>query len=96
MAASDFQMGQDLLTGNFWTLKPMTRRILITIEYDGGPFVGWQHQENGPVFKPQSKMQQRPLFSAGNSCGAGRTDAGVHAIGQAAHIDVPEKFTAIG
>ena len=26
----------------------MTRRILITIEYDGGPFVGWQRQDNGP------------------------------------------------
>ena len=73
----------------------MTQRFLIRIEYDGTPFVGWQRQANGIA------VQQVLEEAAGRLCGvqtpvqgAGRTDAGVHACGQVAHLDVPEKFDA--
>ena len=73
----------------------MTRRILVTIEYDGGPFVGWQHQENGLSVQTTIEDAAKAFIHAPVAVvGAGRTDAGVHATGQAAHIDVPEKFTA--
>ena len=73
----------------------MTRRILITIEYDGGPFVGWQRQDNGPSVQTAIENAAKAFIHAPVAVvGAGRTDAGVHATGQAAHIDVPEKFTA--
>ena len=73
----------------------MTRRILITIEYDGGPFVGWQRQDNGPSVQTAIEDAAKAFIHAPVAVvGAGRTDAGVHATGQAAHIDVPEKFTA--
>ena len=73
----------------------MTRRILITIEYNGGPFVGWQRQDNGPSIQAAIEDAAKAFIHAPVAvAGAGRTDAGVHATGQAAHIDVPEKFTA--
>jgi len=59
------------------------------LEYDGGPFVGWQRQENGP------SVQQALEEAIHGFCGAvtpttaaGRTDAGVHALGQVAHFDL--------
>ncbi len=73
----------------------MTRRIFLTIEYDGGPFVGWQRQDNG--LSVQAAIEDAAhafIHEPVQVAGAGRTDAGVHAIGQTAHIDVPEKFTA--
>ena len=73
----------------------MTRRILITIEYDGGPFVGWQRQNNG--LSVQATIEDAAfafVHAPVTVSGAGRTDAGVHATGQAAHLDVPRKFTA--
>ena len=71
------------------------RRIMITVEYDGGPFVGWQRQINGMgvqqvLEEAASKMAQQDILVQG----AGRTDAGVHATGQTAHLDVPDKFDA--
>ena len=73
----------------------MTRRILITIEYDGEPFVGWQRQDNGISVQTVIEDAAKAFIHAPVAVvGAGRTDAGVHATGQAAHIDVPEKFTA--
>ncbi len=73
----------------------MTRRILITIEYDGGPFVGWQRQDNGISVQTVIENAAKAFIHEPVAVvGAGRTDAGVHATGQAAHIDVPEKFTA--
>jgi len=73
----------------------MMRRILITIEYDGGPFHGWQRQENGRTV--QQVLEEAAHQLTGQETlvqAAGRTDAGVHASGQAAHLDVPEKFDA--
>ena len=73
----------------------MMRRILITIEYDGGPFHGWQRQVNGITV--QQVLEEAAYQFTGQETlvqAAGRTDAGVHASGQVAHLDVPEKFNA--
>ena len=55
----------------------MTRRILITIEYDGGPFVGWQRQDNGPSVQTAIEDAAKAFIHAPVAVvGAGRTDAG--------------------
>jgi tRNA pseudouridine38-40 synthase len=64
-------------------------RYKLLIEYDGTPFVGWQSQENG--LSVQAVITAAFAAFAGESVrlqGAGRTDAGVHAMGQAAHVDL--------
>ena len=72
----------------------MTRwRVLI--EYDGGPYVGWQRQKNGPSV--QQAIEEAVFSFCGENTrvyGAGRTDAGVHAFGQVAHIDIERPTTA--
>ena len=66
----------------------MTRWKLI-IEYDGGKFVGWQRQDNG---KSVQQTIEEAVFGFAqervNVFGAGRTDSGVHALGQVAHFDL--------
>lgn len=72
----------------------MTRYKLV-VEYDGGGFVGWQRQDNGPSI--QQSLEQAVLGFCGETVvvqGAGRTDAGVHALGQVAHIDIEKPTTA--
>lgn len=64
-------------------------RYKLTIEYNGGPFVGWQRQKNGASV--QAAIEQAVLAFSGETLtvhGAGRTDAGVHASGQVAHFDL--------
>jgi tRNA pseudouridine38-40 synthase len=64
-------------------------RYKLTIEYDGGPFVGWQRQTNGRSV--QQALEEAVARLTGESVtirGAGRTDAGVHALGQVAHLDL--------
>jgi tRNA pseudouridine38-40 synthase len=64
-------------------------RYKLTIEYDGTPFVGWQMQDNGPSV--QSVLIDAIAAFAGERAavqGAGRTDAGVHALGQVAHVEL--------
>lgn len=66
----------------------MTRYKLV-IEYDGGPFVGWQRQANGRSVQ-QAVEEAVTAFCQQDAvvhC-AGRTDAGVHALGQVAHLDL--------
>jgi tRNA pseudouridine38-40 synthase len=73
----------------------MTRRILITIEYDGGPFSGWQRQDNADSVQARIEDAAAAFLLAPVAvAGAGRTDSGVHATAQTAHLDVPDKFTA--
>jgi tRNA pseudouridine38-40 synthase len=64
-------------------------RYKLTIEYDGRPFVGWQIQDNGPSV--QGVLAQALEAFCGEKVsvqGAGRTDAGVHALGQVGHVDL--------
>ena len=73
------------------------QRYRLTLEYDGGPFVGWQRQVGqlsvqGVLEAAAEALDGRPV----EVIGAGRTDAGVHALGQVAHLDLrrdlrPEK-----
>ncbi|MGC6439594.1 MAG: tRNA pseudouridine(38-40) synthase TruA [Candidatus Puniceispirillaceae bacterium] len=66
------------------------QRMRITIEYDGSGLVGWQRQDNGPSV--QQYLEEAALRLTGRATlvqGSGRTDAGVHATGQVAHLDVP-------
>jgi len=68
-------------------------RYKITIEYDGMPFVGWQVQDNGPSV--QGRLGQAIEAFCGEKLvprGAGRTDAGVHALGQVAHFDLEKDW----
>ena len=70
-------------------------RYKLTIEYDGAGLVGWQRQENGPSV--QAALEDAIAKFCGEQVtvyGAGRTDAGVHALGQVAHIDLAKKSPA--
>jgi len=70
-------------------------RYKLTLEYDGASFVGWQRQDNGPSV--QAALEAAVLAFCGEAVtahGAGRTDAGVHALGQAAHIDLAKSTDA--
>jgi tRNA pseudouridine38-40 synthase len=64
-------------------------RYKILIEYDGAPFAGWQYQDNFPSVQ-RTIMAAIEAFSGEKVMvqGAGRTDAGVHALGQVAHFDL--------
>ena len=64
-------------------------RYKLTIEYDGAGFVGWQRQANG--LSVQEALETAIARFCGKRVtvhGAGRTDAGVHALGQTAHLDL--------
>ena len=68
-------------------------RYKLTIEYDGAPFVGWQVQDNGPSV--QGVLAAAVAAFCGEHVhvqGAGRTDAGVHALGQVAHLDLAKAW----
>ncbi|MDO9458560.1 MAG: tRNA pseudouridine(38-40) synthase TruA, partial [Alphaproteobacteria bacterium] len=72
----------------------MTERYRLVIEYDGGPFVGWQRQDNGPSV--QGVIEDAVYRFCGERVtlfAAGRTDAGVHALGQVAHCDLAKATT---
>ncbi len=63
-------------------------RYKLLIEYDGGPFVGWQRQEEGRSVQGAIEAALGAIEPGSHSVqGAGRTDAGVHARGQVAHAD---------
>ena len=68
-------------------------RYQIKIEYDGTQFVGWQYQKNGLSIQ---EVLQKGIFNFSGEhvtvVGAGRTDAGVHALSQIAHFDIKKKI----
>jgi tRNA pseudouridine38-40 synthase len=64
---------------------------MLTIAYDGRPYLGWQSQVGGNTIQDLlnealEAVAKEPLRLQG----AGRTDTGVHALGQTAHFDAPE------
>lgn len=69
---------------------PLRVRLRLCVAYEGAPFRGWQSQACGGAV--QDHLEAALLKIVGERTvvhGAGRTDAGVHALGQVAHIDIP-------
>jgi len=70
-------------------------RWRLTVEYDGGPFMGWQRQDHGPSV--QQALEEALEWMTGERAAftaAGRTDAGVHALAMSVHVDVAKALTA--
>ena len=70
-------------------------RYKLMLEYDGAPFVGWQRQGNG--VSVQTVLEDAIAKFSGErvvATAAGRTDAGVHALGQVAHVDLAKNWPA--
>ena len=70
-------------------MDSLMKRWKLTIEYDGTPFVGWQRQSKG--LSIQQCLEQAVICFSREECvvyGAGRTDAGVHALAQVCHVDL--------
>ncbi len=72
-----------------------TRRILLTVSYDGTNYAGWQLQENAVAV--QQRLEEALFRLTGEAIrvtGASRTDAGVHALGQRVHFDTLSRIPA--
>ncbi|MFQ6183264.1 tRNA pseudouridine(38-40) synthase TruA [Sinorhizobium meliloti] len=68
-------------------------RYRLTVEYDGSDYVGWQRQDNGPSIQGAIEKAVLSLTRETVSIrGAGRTDSGVHARGQVAHLDLTREW----
>ncbi|HYG46858.1 MAG TPA: tRNA pseudouridine(38-40) synthase TruA [Allosphingosinicella sp.] len=64
-------------------------RFRLTVEYDGGPFMGWQRQPHGPSIQQAIEEAVEAITGERSAVhAAGRTDAGVHAVAMAAHVDI--------
>ncbi|APG62458.1 tRNA pseudouridine(38-40) synthase TruA [Sphingorhabdus lutea] len=70
-------------------------RFALTIEFDGRPYMGWQHQNHGPSVQQaieeaiEAVTQEKVRIQA-----AGRTDSGVHALAMRAHADIEKPLSA--
>lgn len=70
----------------------MPSRLKFIVAYDGGPFAGWQSQANRNGIQDHLETAfERICSKRVRVHGAGRTDAGVHAIAQCAHVDLPAR-----
>ena len=69
-------------------------RYKLTIEYDGTDFAGWQRQGNGASIQQalEEALSRCSARSSRSSPAPGRTDAGVHAMGQVAHVDLDARL----
>ena len=71
-------------------------RVLITVEYNGKNYLGWQKNgENKSIEYELERAFSKVLKESTAVVASGRTDAGVHALAQTAHIDIPKNFAAI-
>ncbi len=69
-------------------------RFALTVEYDGRPFMGWQRQDHGPSVQAAIERAAKEITGEDITVhAAGRTDAGVHALGMRAHLDVMRAIT---
>lgn len=80
-----------LVPGKFRAMPDRTVRLVL--QYDGTRFAGWQRQPDARTVQGELERALERLFNAPTSItGAGRTDAGVHARGQAAHLTVGDRW----
>ncbi|HEV2131061.1 MAG TPA: tRNA pseudouridine(38-40) synthase TruA [Longimicrobiaceae bacterium] len=76
------------------TTPAATHRIRLLLHYDGGEFFGWQTQPHHRTVQGElERVLARLLNAPCRLTGSGRTDRGVHATGQVAALDVPERWT---
>jgi tRNA pseudouridine38-40 synthase len=69
-------------------------RFALAVEYDGRPFMGWQRQDHGPSAQAAIERAAKEIVQEDVTVhAAGRTDAGVHALGMRAHLDVARAIT---
>jgi tRNA pseudouridine38-40 synthase len=74
----------------------MSSRLKLTVAYDGAAFAGWQSQAHRNAV--QDELERALQKISGQHIrvhGAGRTDAGVHALAQCAHVDLPDKRMSV-
>jgi tRNA pseudouridine38-40 synthase len=70
----------------------MSQRVKLIIAYDGAPFAGWQSQKHHNTIQDELERAFREISGEHVRVhGSGRTDAGVHALAQCAHVDVPDR-----
>lgn len=73
---------------------PDTNRMQLTVHYDGSAFHGWQYQPDQRTIQGDLQAALAQLADSPRTVlGAGRTDTGVHATGQVASVDMPERWT---
>ncbi len=71
----------------------MARRLKFIVAYDGAPFAGWQSQSHHNTVQDHlERVFERVTGETVRVHGSGRTDAGVHALAQCAHVDLANKF----
>ena len=75
----------------------MLRRLKLIVAYDGAPFAGWQSQSHGSTVQDHlERAFERVTGRPARVHGAGRTDTGVHALAQCAHVDVRKRLPTDG